>query len=134
MTSILPQLETTSPKVSTDFLPAQSQQRIVANMSQRSVQYKQMRKMRNLSKKNLTSTIDTTKSLEIKNLVLSPAREKYSLAISDNFEHQYLNVLYPDKALVKSQCTQTVKAKKKLPEARVDTSPQEGLQVSRAHI
>ena len=62
-----------------------------------------MRNMKIHHRKNMGSSIDTTKSLEIKNLVLSPAREKYSLAISDNFEYQYLNVFYPEKALVKSK-------------------------------
>ena len=46
-----------------------------------------MRDMKSQEKRHMESSIDATKSLEIKNLVLSPAREKYSQAISDNYEY-----------------------------------------------
>ena len=87
---------------------------MMATMSFKSLQFKQIRKIRNFERKNLTSSLDAAKSLEIKNLVLSPAREKYSYKVSDNFEHQYLNMLYPEKALVKSKFTQTMKSKKRV--------------------
>ena len=66
--------------------------------------------------------------------MLSPAREKYSYKVSENFEHQYLNMLYPEKALVKSKWTQTMKSKKRDTEPLPVESLKENLSVNKVNI